>query len=206
MQQQYTVNVHGIEDDKPLFAIVVKVSKHAIIAEYIEWILQFVVPNYNLSIAAYIIIFSMCLNYAYCRFQEGVISTVLFLMFVCSLCVYIWSAILHLIGKCVDVECKQAARCTRKEAVSDVILMARVYNSTGVGRVYTQITLIDGEWVDGVHMCATIGQWDHANDEILPFIQYKHLYFREVNVLCLCMPIALYYCHGLHDWLWWEEN
>ena len=32
-----------------------------------------------------------------------------------------------------------------KEAVSDVILTARVYNSTGVGRVYTQITLIDGE-------------------------------------------------------------
>ena len=33
IQQQYTVNVHGIEDDKPIFAMV---SKHAIIAEYID--------------------------------------------------------------------------------------------------------------------------------------------------------------------------
>ena len=32
-----------------------------------------------------------------------------------------------------------------KEAVYDVILTARVHNSNGVGRVYTQITLIDGE-------------------------------------------------------------
>ena len=95
-------------------------------------------------------------------------------MFICSLGVYIWPAILHPIGQGVDVERKQAARCTGKEAVSDVNLTARVYNSTGVGhgRVYTQTMLIDGEWMNGVHMCAIIGQWDHTHIEILPFIQY----------------------------------